>query len=659
VSLANSRAGINKLPDGYTAVPFTEEQRSSVLKICVLVRPEPDPAGGHLILLRNTIDAKVFLGCIVDASSRVLDWLELWIQDGGTLISTPTASRLSFTNAILDDRWKRQIRAFEDVDGTAVVRTGFEHTNPLPTVLDISVEAPRHPIDTVSGTPWQLCTDEGLLQQNGLPSYGGSLHRYLYVPALGSDSKFVPVAPTAPTNESTKPLPEIELDGSDIISFNTAAGLMLVKRHDPLDLETYIDILSGAPWDGLKHGRSTLDLGEQIDALRKDGANLCRDGRLFLESRGLWGRLIETMHLKLRMLADIISSVHSMVANLQRPLLNVSSESWRVRLGEMGRGLPLLWTARAVLSDAGDAIPLAIEGTDLQYYIQSPTSGTSIYRPLISSVPTKGRASVRIRSVSSEESGATVIDGTFASTERLDTANRDLVWLRISLASGNIDLYAHIESDSAMAADEWRFRTVGQRLKRSEISELQAAAGVPMSEVPFEVIPLLSSPCDLYSLAVLTTRILFVDNTSNLPLVLDEMLSLMRQIGADHDEATSFEDRIRDVFNRDNRWLEYLGPHHLTFDDTTSDEAFEMVPPELWWQTLRIVSRMFTGVGPDSECRDYGDAQPGGLHKVFERTMEDIDNLIRKTRSLIVSDWDSNREISAVIRKYLTQISVQ
>jgi hypothetical protein len=252
-----------------------------------------------------------------------------------------------------------------------------------------------------------------------------------------------------------------------------------------------------------------------------------------------------------------------------------------------------------------------------------------------------------------------VIDGTFASTERLDTANRDLVWLRISLASGNIDLYAHIESDSAMAADEWRFRTVGQRLKRSEISELQAAAGVPMSEVPFEVIPLLSSPCDLYSLAVLTTRILFVDNTSNLPLVLDEMLSLMRQIGADHDEATSFEDRIRDVFNRDNRWLEYLGPHHLTFDDTTSDEAFEMVPPELWWQTLRIVSRMFTGVGPDSECRDYGDAQPGGLHKVFERTMEDIDNLIRKTRSLIVSDWDSNREISAVIRKYLTQISVQ
>ncbi len=654
MSPPKAAAGIKKLPDGYIAVPITGDQESSVLKICVLARPEPDPAGGHLVLLRSMIDAKVFLGCIVDASGRVFDWLELWIQNGETFINTPAASRLSLTNAMLDDRWQRQVRAFEQIDGSLVVKTGLENANPLPTVLDISAGAPIHPVDTGSGTPWELCTDEGLLQQNGLPSYGSSLHRYLYVPAVGSDSKFVPVAPTAPTNESTRQLPEMDSEGSHAISFNAAAGLMLVKRHDPLDLETYVDILSGAPWDGLKHGRSALDLGEQINALRKDDVNLNRDGRLFLETRGRWGRLIETMHLKLRLLADIISSVHTMVGNLQRPLLNISSDSWRVRLGQAGRGLPLLWTARAVLSDPGDAIPLAIEGTDLQYYAQSSTSGTSIYRPLVSSLPTKGRASVRIRSVLSEKNDVTVVDGTFATAERLDMASRDLVWLRISLASGDIDLYSYIESDSAMAADEWRFRTVGQHLKDSEISDLQAVAGIPMPDVPFEVIPLLSSPCDLYSLAVLATRILFVDSTNSLPLVLDEMLSLMRQIEADYDEATSFENRISEVFNKDNRWLKSLGPHHLTFDETSSDEAFAMIPPELWWQTLRIVSRMLTGVGPDSECKDYGDAQPGGLHKVFERTMEDIDNLIWKTRGLIVSDWDSNREISTVIQKYLT-----
>jgi hypothetical protein len=57
---------------------------------------------------------------------------------------------------------------------------------------------------------------------------------------------------------------------------------------------------------------------------------------------------------------------------------------------------------------------------------------------------------------------------------------------------------------------------------------------------------------------------------------------------------------------------------------------------------------------PDAECRDYGDAQQGGLHKVFERTIADLDNLILKTRSLIVSDWKSNQEISGVIQRYLS-----
>ena len=69
---------------------------------------------------------------------------------------------------------------------------------------------------------------------------------------------------------------------------------------------------------------------------------------------------------------------------------------------------------------------------------------------------------------------------------------------------------------------------------------------------------------------------------------------------------------------------------------------------------LKIIMKMLPGLGPDSECRDYGDAQPGGLHKIFESTLDNLDNLILKTRSLIVSDWKSNREIAEVVQTYLT-----
>ena len=653
MSLPNTTSGLKKLPDGYIAVPITVDQESSVLKICVLARSDPDPARGHLIVLRNTIDAKVFLGCIVDASSRVLDWLELWIQNGGTLLNTPAADRLSLSNAMLDNRWKRQVLAFEQADATAIIKTGSESSNPLPTALDLSAGLPIHPIDAGSGTPWRLCTDEGLLQQRGLPSYGSSLHRYLYVPASGADSNLVPVTPGAPTNEFTKPLSEILTDGSGVIPFNITAGLMLARKHHPIGIETYIDILSGAPWDGLKHGRSLIDLGEQIEALRKDKENLCREGRLFLGRRGRCGRLIETLHLKLRLLADIVSSTHAMVYHLQRPLLGLRPESWQVQLGDVGRGLPFLWTGRAVLSDSGDAVALAIEGSDLQYYAPSPASGTSVYRPVVSSLPVKGRAAVRIRSILSEATDATVVEGTLTTQERMDVTPHDLVWLSISLACGDIHLYAYLESDSAIAEGEWRFRTAAQNMRAPEASALKAAEGVPLPDIQFETIPFLSTPCDLYALAVLAVRILLVDNTNSLPVVLDEMLSLMHQIETEYDESAGLEKGISDMFDKDKRWLASLGPHHLTWDDISSDEAFCIIPPGLWRAILKTILRMFPGLGRDSTCKDYGDAQPGGLHKVFEPTMEDLDSLILKTRSLIVSDWESNREISAVIREYL------
>jgi len=654
VSSSKPNSGLTTVPEGYIVIPIAEDQKAAALKICVLVRPKPDPVGGHLVVLRDTIDAKVFLGCIVDASSQVLEWLELWIQNTETLVNTASASYQSLSNAMLDNRWRQQSQAFEHLQGAAIVKTGWESEHPLPTFLDISACSPVHPIDPNSGTPWKLCVDEGLLQQKNLPSYAGSLHRYLYVPALGEESQLVPVTSGAPTNASTKPLSEICGDSAHIISLNPGAGLMLVKKHHPIGLEAFADILSGAAWDGLKHGRSVLDLGEQLNALRKDEAVLTVDGRLFLEAHGQCGRLVETFHLKLRLLADIVSSVHSMVCHLQRPLLNICPDNWQVKLGEPGRGLPFLWTARAVLSDPGDAIPLAIESSDLQYYLPALESGTSIYRPLVTSLPTKGRASVRIRQVLPDTSDTTAIVGTFTTQERIDMARNDLVGFRLNLACGQVNLYAHLEADSAMAPGEWRFRTVAQNKDDTEVSDLRAAEGVPIPDVPFEIIPLLSSPCDLYSLAVIAVRILLVDTTNSLPVVLDETLSLPRQIGVDYDESTSLEMRISDVFNKDERWLESLGPHHLTFDKITSDEAFSLIPSELWWTTLAIILRMFPGLGTDTECKDYGDAQQGGLHKVFERTLTDLDNLILRTRSLIVADWKSNQEISGVIQRYLT-----
>ncbi len=653
MSFSNTNSRLKTLPEGYVVIPISEDQKSNVLKICVLVKNKPDDVVGHLVGIRNTMDAGVFLGCIIDSSGRVQEWLELWIQNSGSLVDTVSAARQVLSNTMLDNRWRRQFQALEELEGAAIVKTGWESEQPPPTFLDLTEKSPVHPVQAQSGAAWKLCKDEGLLQQKGLPAYGNSLHRYLYVPKLGGDSPLVPVTPNAPTNDSTKPMSEICGDPARIIPLNPHAGLMLIKKYVPINLETFVDILNGKAWDGLKHGRSILDLGETLKALTKEEPTISSDGWLFLESQGRCGRMIETLHLKLRLLADIVSSVRSLTYHLQKPLLNISPESWQVELGEPGRGLPFFWTARAVLNDAGDAVPLAIEKSDFKYYLPARTPGTSVYRPLVTSLPTQGKAAVRIRKVLPDTSDTTAVEGTFTTQERIEMASNDLVWFRLNLACGDINLHAHLEKDSAMAAGEWRFRTVAQKVHETRISHLRKAEGVPVADVPFEIIPLLSSPYDLYSLAVMAVRILLVDNTNSLPVTLDETLSLLHQIEAEYDESAGLEQQISKVFKDDQRWPQALGPHHLTFDEMTPDEAFSLIPSELWLTTLAVVLRMFPGPGPYSVCKNYGDAPQGGLHKVFERTLSDLDNLILRTRSFIVADWKSNREISSVIRKFL------
>lgn len=641
------------LPKGYASIPVTKDQEKALLKICIVVKTEPDPVGGHLVMVRDTIDAKVFLGCVVDGSGQVHEWLELWVQNTEITPNTPVLYRQTLSNALLDARWNYQIRAFEKLDEAQIIKTGWECTNPLPIFIDLSTLSPVHPVDANSGASWQLCKDESLLQQKKLPGYNGSLYRYLYLPESGPESRFVPVTSDAPTNESTIPLSDICGNINSLIPFNKTSGMMLAKKHLPIGLESIIDILSGASWDGLKHGKSVLELGSQIAALSGDEHTLAGKGRLFLDTHGKKGRLLETFHLKLRLFADIVSSVHAMVYSLQQPLLNLSTDSFQVNLGQPGQGLPFLWTATAKLNKPGCAIPFAIEKSDLNCYLHPMTGQTSIFRPIDTTLPAKGLASVRIRQMLSNSNNTITVEGTFATQERIEITANDLVWLRLNLASGGIDLYAHLEQNSAMAIGEWRFRTVAHHTKDSEIHDLRSAEGVPIPETPFEIMPLLSSPCDLYSLAILGIRILLVDNTTSLPVAVDEVLSLIRQVETNYDPAKDLTAQIASVFNADIRWPKSLGPHHLTLDEMTHDEAFGTFPPELWRLTLSMILRMFPGPSPISICRDYGDAQQGGLHKVFEQTIADLDNLLLKSRSLIVPNLEFNREIVAVIQKYL------
>ena len=82
-------------------------------------------------------------------------------------------------------------------------------------------------------------------------------------------------------------------------------------------------------------------------------------------------------------------------------------------------------------------------------------------------------------------------------------------------------------------------------------------------------------------------------------------------------------------------------------------EAMTLIPADLWWETLAAVVRLFPCMGPDSECKDFGDAHPGRIHEVFDHAIAEFNHLVLRSRSLIVIDWKLNREIHSLIRVYL------
>ena len=650
---ADARSGPMQVPDGYAAIPIGAAQLPAPLRVCVLVRREADPVGGRLVVLRDLMDAHAFLGCILDAAGGVQRWVEVWVQDLEALARTVAVCREALCNKVLDERWQRHYLVAQELDSGGVVSTGWEAVHPPPTLLDLGSLEPVHPVDGVSGAPWTLCEDDALLSRKGLPPYSTSLHRYLYLPAEGDESLFVPATPEAPTNANTRNAADALRDYRDHVRLNPAGGLILVRRFNPVAYEAFADVLGGGSWAGVLHGRTQVAAGLSPSELNEADPALPLGGRLFLGQHGRWGRIVETLHLKLRLLADAVRSVRTMVLHHQKPLLNLGADHFEVEMGRPGCGLPFLWTARAVLADPGDAIELPIVASDVRYYLRGG-AGASIYRPESAGEPVRGRGTARIRQVGVGTREQTVVQGTFDAQERIRAGHMDLLWLRLNLADRRTDLYGYIDPDSALATGEIRFRTVGQRLGDDEVAALKAAEGVPLGNTPFEVVPLLSTPCDLYSLGVLAVRTLLVDPRTTLPVALDETLSLARQVAVDYEGSSSLGDRIHRLFDTDKRWVLSLGPQHLTHDEVAPEDAFDLVPTGLWWDTLAMVLRLFPGIGPDSACRDFGDAPVGGLHKVFDRAVSDLDALLLRTRSLIVIDWRFNREIFAVLRSHLT-----
>ena len=174
---------------------------------------------------------------------------------------------------------------------------------------------------------------------------------------------------------------------------------------------------------------------------------------------------------------------------------------------------------------------------------------------------------MRIRKVFPPTPEGTSLEATLATDERLNVTASDLIHVRLPIADGRVDLYGRVDESEALAKGETRFRTLPQMLSEPVRNALEQLAGAPVANASFEILPLLTSPCDMYALGVLAIRVLLVDDENTLAIAVDEMLSLAREVAIGYKPDVALGKRLQAIVERDRRWATSLGPHRLVRED--------------------------------------------------------------------------------------------
>ena len=641
------------LPEGYRALPLRLEDSNAPLSIC-LITPAAPSTGTPFILLRETTDASIYLGCLVDYAGDPKGWLEIWVQNVDRMAQSFRTQLEAVNNSLVDRRWSERLAVLRRLDRRALIETGWETVRPQPAFVEANAKAIVHPLEPFTNRPFVLCTEDAVLASAGLPAYTSSLHRYLW--SGGETPIFVATTNGAPTPVGVQSGPEAF---PNLSPFNPSGGFLLVRSFCPLKLAEFSDLLAGKSWPGFSYGRASFDLGGAYSQLGDAETLVQRGAHLFGGRSGGAARLQEVFHLKLNLILQTLTQTREAIRSQQLPILNLSAESFRVRLSETGTGLPYFWTACVELVESSAAVPLPIATSESRYFIPPTTPGPSIYRPQTLSGLTHGEGTLRIRKVLPPVPEGTCLEATLATDERLEIAGSDLIHVRLALPIGRVDLYGHADESHALAKGETRIRTLPQKLDDDVLTALDHAAGTPVAAVHFEILPLLASPYDMYAAAVLAARILLVDEENPLAIAVDELLSLARQVSTKYVKESPFAQRLRAVIDEDPRWGPSLGSHRLTSHSGMRETASRVVPTDLWWETIGIILRLFPGAGPDSFCRDFGDAPSLALDGIFERPLAELELLQLRSRSLVVTDWDQNVEVRDAIGAVMAKHGIE
>ncbi len=141
----------------------------------------------------------------------------------------------------------------------------------------------------------------------------------------------------------------------------------------------------------------------------------------------------------------------------------------------------------------------------------------------------------------------------------------------------------------------------------------------------------------------------------NLPVIVDECLSLARRFGKAQPDRDSFRHQLQELLRQEPNLLDSISPHRLLDQELTPAQARAQMNQDLWLDAVCLLLRLFPGAGAQSYCQSFGDVSPLALETVFDQPIQELETLLLRLRSILTPSLCANEEIAQVIRQQLAR----
>ncbi len=615
-----------KLPSDHLYVPLDDLFGTSVMRVAIVLRRQSHPVDGHFVVSYKTANAVAYMGCIIDKAGRIIEWIDICVQSFSNVSSVDNYNNC-ITNQWFDKMWLQWCESIIAQD-QAVILTGFEDINPSPVIVDILSGNAKVLTDS-DQAPLRLCKDDDLLKNQGHLTYNGSLARYIY-----NDDEMKPVVKVCDQSGSNCGQKEIAavlgINFASGVLFNPACGYIMLRKHDSLSLNDLIGIYNrkgfSVPEAELEWKRHfAISEFSEYDHFE-----------LFLNNKSSSKKNREVLHLRAMLFNEILAAALCVTQKISRPLLNLSTDSWRIRLLPV-KHLPAMWTTMPVLVDNGIVITSDSLGANLSFYMPAGNSEISIYQPDIITKRNKGRLSLRILDVG--RSDKISLYGTIESEDNFDIYPNGILNVRFALSRSSFDFYARICKGQKSVNNQWEFYAENLIADDQQARDLVAAKGVLITNVDYSIWPYLGLACDFYSLAVIAMKIFYTEQ-QQLSYVLDNFVALCKKSG---DSKGSIRAGILNLIENDGTWFEKLKIPGI-------DSIDNQVHKNLWVDIFVMIGLLLPQATRES-INYVTDSSMVNLKEVYEKYIKQSKKIVNHTRTFIISQWDENQIVRDVVNK--------